>query len=702
MSGIPKFAILEPVSPSPMLRFGVARIQDKAPHPVDVLHGRNTGDPMLADYNSVLELDERVVPAKGTAESSNACDCWAVEVSGGSPKRISITAETERARLFALYHIAACLEKDLPTVEWAIVRKPLIPRRYAWISAGNCWSDVCRPDWFDRDIEDIPGMGFNGVLLTPTPTHGTSIGRQTLPFTLTEGGVEVDRLKLPAFSGMFDRFKSYGLDISLLHQAFIPPQYAMDDVRAHYNGKRALPGLENEIEKCSRAMASAIFEHLPQVDSLLFHSLECEWMWGSAVSMFPSKDDEASERSLDAYLRGLLQACEEHGKELMFWTHVSGISARQIRLMHQVLERHPSVMVVEDHKWQNNTWPHSPVMGHVAEDIRQSVTSRRWGMSIVSTDGEYYGAGALPTAYPDPNVLAAKTAAERGAGMAFVRFNEQSLTPLRTLEDVNAIHVIATSEQWWEPARSMDELWLEWCERRFGASAAPVVVSALKKSEAIIMKGLSAGRQPLIDHSGLSVGCWRPGADNRAWGLFARPGQLMVEKPWDELVCEEMRPWQVNARGVELEDFLRDSAEAQAAAREALREIESVRGELKPEDFDYLTVCFEDARRMMEAIRRAATGVRASADCLRDASEINRRTLEEACAAMEACADRIEKERGVDFCSTHHFMKAVLDGKEYHGYGVPITLRILAGDYRKCIDARPSVTPSACVVHAKQ
>jgi hypothetical protein len=50
---------------------------------------------------------------------------------------------------------------------------------------------------------------------------------------------------------------------------------------------------------------------------------------------------------------------------------------------------------------------------------------------------------------------------------------------------------------------------------------------------------------------------------------------------------------------------------------------------------------------------------------------------------MEACADRIGAERGIDFRSTHHFMKATLYGKEYGGYSVPIALRIIGGFHRE-------------------
>ena len=674
-----KGALLVPVSCPAILKRGIERIENKTPQPVDVIHGCLPDDERVKAYDWVVVL-EKIVTAVGDSLED---DAWAVEVSSEKPAQVSIRARTERARLFALYHIAACLEIGMPVSEWTVERKPLLRKRYGWISAGNCWSDVCRPDWFDRDIEGIPGLGLNGVLLTLTPTHGTSIGRQTLPFTLTEDGVSVDCFKLPAFVQMFERFKSYGLDISLLHQAFTPPQFTMEQVRDHYNGKTVLTGLEAAVEETSEAMAAAIFTHMPQVDRLLFHSLECEWMWGKAVSMFPCKDDDACGRAFEAYLKGQLRACEDHGKTLMFWTHVSGIPARQIRLMHDILERYPDVVVIEDHKWQNNTWPFSPVMGHVADDILEKVTGRRWGMSIVSTDGEYYGAGALPTAYPEPNVLSAETAVKCGAECAFLRFNEQALTPLRTMEDVNGIHLVASSEVWWTPAWSMDDLWINWCSRRFGVDAASAVASALQKSEAIICKGLSAGQQPLIDHSSLLVSSWKPGVRYRAWDLFARPGELLVDKPWDQLTCSEIRPWQVSARGVALDEFLRGSSEAEAAARKGLKEIDSVRTDLTDDDYNYLTTCFEDAILMMEAIRLTATGARASALYMEETSSENRHRLDEACKSMESCADRIESERGPDFRRAHHFFSTTLNGKRYEAYGVPIGLRSIAESYRQ-------------------
>jgi hypothetical protein len=669
----------EPVSA--VLDRGIDRVRRGSPSSVDLIHDRDDHDPLLSGYSWFLVLELREGrPQAGVDSSGLEADAWTVDVRDGRPVRVGIRAGSERARLYALYHIADCLTAGKPPSVWAMSRRPTLLRRYAQVRAGNMFRPHFRPDLFDRDIAELPGLGMNGVILTCIAPTGTPVA-QTIPFALITDGVTVDRFTLPAFRAMLDRIKSYGLDIFLQHQAFVPPPFTVEDAHDHYRGVRELPGFDEAIVKSSRALAESIFTHLPQVDGLLFHSVECGWLWGDAAAIFPCKDDGAGERSFEAYLTGLTDACTAFGKELFFWAHVSGISAKQIRLVHRVLARFPAVVVAEDHAHENDCWPHAPVLGHLPEDLRAEIAGRRFGISIVTTDGEYFGAGALPTAFPDPHILAARTAVMLGAELAWVRLNALSATPLGTLDDINAIHVIAVSEQWWDSPRATSQLWHEWCARRFGVTAAPAVVSALQKSGTIITRGLSAGGIPLIDHSGLPVSVWNPRSTNRAWALFARPGELLVDKTYDDLEGQDFRPWQVGARGVELESFLQQSREAESAAREALREIESVRTALAPEDSAYLSGCFEDALLVIEAVRLTAVAARASAVWLRDGRDASRRELEAACVAMEACADRIVAERGNDFCRLHFFFKTVLHGREYSGYGVPTGLRAIADMY---------------------
>jgi len=400
--------VLSPVGPSALLRRGMERIREKAPGPVDVLHHRAVPDPCLRDYAWVLDLDGYAEPTARNGASAEQDDAWTVEVSDALPKVVRVRGDTERARLYAMYHVADCLAAGKPPATWAAHRRPLVPKRYALVTAGCVWSPVCRPDLFDRDIVELPGMGFNGVIIGCTPTHGSSIGRQTLPFTLTDNGVEVDRFKVPMFQSMFDRIKSYGLDICLFHQAFVPPPFTMEQVRGHYDGQRDLPGFAEAARDGHRALADAIFTHFPQVDALLHHSLECDWFWGNAAAVFPCRDEAAAVRSLDAHLTGLTDACKRHGKDLLYWTHVCGINARQIRLLHEILSRHPSVLVVEDNAWENCCWPHAPpaqIMGVpvavallvrlvVLVVVRDKVGQGEAGEEVVAIEGG--GAGKLP------------------------------------------------------------------------------------------------------------------------------------------------------------------------------------------------------------------------------------------------------------------------------------------------------------------
>ena len=63
---------------------------------------------------------------------------------------------------------------------------------------------------------------------------------------------------------------------------------------------------------------------------------------------------------------------------------------------------------------------------------------------------------------------------------------------------------------------------------------------------------------------------------------------------------------------------------------------------------------------------------------LRIAAKPTVKTLEDACAAMDAYAEEIERQRGPDFRAVHWFMKTVYNGQTYAGYGVPLALRAIA------------------------
>jgi hypothetical protein len=82
-------------------------------------------------------------------------------------------AGSKRAQIYALYHLADCLATGKPSAEWAVERRPRVPKHYGWPSAGNVSSPIFRPDQFKQVIEEMPALGINGVLITCTSMHGT-------------------------------------------------------------------------------------------------------------------------------------------------------------------------------------------------------------------------------------------------------------------------------------------------------------------------------------------------------------------------------------------------------------------------------------------------------------------------------------------------------------------------------------------------
>jgi len=665
---------------TPVLRRGLDRIRQLSPDQVDLLHHRRAEDSLGNEYSWILTVTPLNEPARGK-ETWQDLESWEIEVSAGEPAQIGLNCTGERGRLYALYHIAACLEQGKEPSQWAAERKPLLEKRYAWVGAGNCWYDVYRPDLFEHDLRELPAMGFNGILLVCNETEGTSAGRQPLPLSLTEGGVKVDRYRLRPYQWLFERLKSYALDICIFHQAYLPPQYSLQEVHEYYNGQRDLPGFEEKIKESSRDLAEALFRELPQIDSLLFHSLECAWFWGHAAAMFPSKDDAAAERALRAYLDGLGSACSTAGKDLLFWTHVSGVSPKQLRLMREVVLDYPEVLLLEDQAHENEHWLHCPVMGHVPQDLIEAQSRKRFGLAINTTDGEYYGAGSLPTAYPEPHIRAAQTALELKMELGIVRLNEQSATPLGTLQDINAIHISGVSEKWWTPERPLEELWLEWCARRFSQKAARQVAAALQKSADIMTKGFSVGKMALMNHNGLKDSVWRRG-NNWGFEIFDKPGELIITGDFEDLRPCDLRAWQVEARGASIEDFLRSSKEGENAALEALELLESVKSDLSSEDYTYLTSCFQDSLPLIEGIRSTALAAYATSQLIKKPGEEQKQKKEQACAAMESLADKVEAERGLNFLPVYPIFKITWQGKEYKGYGLPIALRGIAQYFR--------------------
>jgi len=689
---------------SSMTRIAVDRIRELAPGPVDVIHGQ-AADGQRGRYRAVFVLgtpDDRPELDDAWGEERPASgDAHLLKSLGGQPPVVAVSGIGPRGTMYAAYRLANRLAADGGEDERAALagldvrRVPRVERRLAFLSAGSHGGEFFRPMLFRRSLRELPRYGFNGVLLIPSAYHGTAAGRGPLPLETLDGRVVPRVPQIDEWGAALDEIKRYGHEIVICWPAYVPPGYSVDDARAHLAGKKRLPGYEEAAVRYQRALLAAVFDELPQIDGVVFHSLEtigpADGDYGRAAAIFPLANPEIGTRLFRAYLGAIDEVCHERGKRLAFWTHVCGIRGRNVRLLRQVLFDYPRVTVVEDHYWPNAGWPTLPVMGYLPEDLRPTIHTRNpFGMFLITTDGEYYGGGSLPTAYPDPHFEAAREAVRREAELVLIRMGQQDRTRQGLLFHFGEIVPLSASVALWEPCPPLDELWDEWARRRYGARAAPAVVRALKQCETILTQGFTYQGMPLLSHSGVPSYTWRPSdSPHSRFGLFRAPSAPVTGVTnYDELGQADYIPFQVKARSAPIGEFRARQQAALEAADEASRSIEAVRSELRPEDYAHLRRAFEDARWVLGALSRLGEAAHATI-LLRGGGGDNadraalRTQFEDAVKDLESYADRVARERDADFLRPQHFIVDTIDGRRLRAPPLPVTLEAIAAGYRK-------------------
>jgi hypothetical protein len=567
-------------------------------------------------------------------------------------------------------------------------RKPLVPNRVATVSACTNLGERYPPGLFDRTVEQLPSLGFNGVMVMISTVHGTSAGRDLLP------QIVGDPEKTKAWSAMFDRIEALGLNIYLSFAPIIPPEFTKEQVKAYYAGQRELDGLPARIRAVTEAQADAVFTALPQVDGLMLHSLELEELWGpNVVSPYPAKDVPAAERALGAYLNGLQAACQKHQKQAWFWTHVWGVTTVQIRSIRSVLREHPEVVPIEDHLWPNNGWPTLPLLGYLPPDLRDELKApRRFGIYLDTTDGEYFGAGNMLSSYPDPHWRAAVDSVERGAHVVLVRLNVLDRTSRGTLFGLNGIMPTAVARALWAPRPSLDEVWRDWAADLFGREAAPHVVAALKETATVLTKGFSYRGMYLLEHSTISQHRWRP---TTSWRGDARTpligpptGRPLYDADAGSVPAQESIGWQIRPTSGRIADFEQNQAEARAAVERATAALQAAKPHLSDSDYEHLHEACVNTQWMLKAVHQLgllahAANVVMTAD-RRDPQQLQAWAKE--IGNLQGLAARIEQEFGDDYLTTHDFIRVTLDGQKRHGPSLAMCLRAVAQTHQRTLN----------------
>jgi hypothetical protein len=659
---------------------GVKRLSNAIDCPLDILHGTTFGPDLLQRYRLIVRI-------RLNRSCSEPLDAYRLRsILEPSATVVVVSSVNARGVLFACHDLSHRIVKRDSLSNINLTRRPLVRRRLALLPPSTRFGKHFQPELFWRSLEELPRLGMNGVLVVPAKTHGVPAGMTSLPLRFLNGEFRSIQPELGEWRSVFQRIEAAGQDIFLLCSPLIPPEFSAEQVRDHYQGNTTLTEYDVKAEATLRAFLCELFDELPEVDGVVFHSLELGELWDGAVSMFPARDVSAACNAFNAYLTALESVCRERGKTPCFWNHVGGLDGATLVRIRQEIVRHAEVVNLEDAYWPNAGWPMVPLLGYLPEPWRTEIHQRgRFGMFLEHTDGEYYGGGILPVVYSRPAYEAAHEAVRRGAEITVLRLNEHDETGLGTLFSSTAVLFEMAASQLWSPSRSPEYVWSDVCTRLYGENAASVVEKALRRSKSILLDGFTLGGFPLLDHEGVNPCHWLRG--NMAFRLFAMPGTPVVDGSHARLRGEEFTAWQSGSKATSMEVFQARNAKARAQAEAGLGEILSAQSLLEPADFCRLRDTFADAIVVLDTLRLLGQAAHA-ANLLRNDSDEGTDSdsqLSEALQKLEARADWIEATKGPSFLRVHEFVVIRSKDVTYAGPSLAESLRIIHEDYGRIL-----------------
>lgn len=599
------------------------------------------------------------------------------------PLVLCLAGKTDRAILYAAHKLATLLETRQDLAQISVVQKPLLPHRIALVPASTQFGRFFRPGLFEESIAQLPALGANGVLIVPAKTHGTTAGLSSPPFRFQDGSVTFAESEVLEWQTAFDKIKAQGLDIFLLCPAWIPPGFRRQEVRDYYDGKTVLAGYESAAAAGMSLMLSTLFDHLPQIDGVVLHSLELPEMWESAVSIFPCEDRGIGESVLHGYLNAIAAACAAKRKIPCFWTHVSGVDGPMILQLKKITSAHPEIITIEDSYWPNAGWPFLPFMGYLPDSVRQNARS---ALFSTTTDGEYYGGAKLPITFADPFYKASREAVALKKEMVIVRLHEHDETVWGSLQSLSGVLVRAGLLPLWTPTPDLAEIWRDWIQSRFRSAAAEKIESALHLGDDILLHGLTPFGMYFMDHESIPSHLWAPGSPN--FRLFSRPGTPLVGKTWDGIQAVGFILWQSKPVAISISQFRDSQAKARAAAERGSREIERLYPMLREKDYHYLRKCFDDALTVLAAIRLLGEAAWTANLVLDNYDQVPnpREQARTAISDLEHFAS-VLMAKDPDFFRTHEFIKTNGQGTTYIAPSLPLSLKAIAADYKKLISS---------------
>jgi len=427
---------------------------------------------------------------------------------------------------------------------------------------------------------------------------------------------------------------------------------------------------------------TSLLDILPEIDCLDFVNSEGVDYDGLRVFVSPC-DDAVCSKVLDTYLKVISEVFLQRGKKVCTLVHNCGIIGRSMPILREIYAAYPEITVIEDDYWNNNIWLAGPLFGYLPEGEIDKISQRSsFGVSSL-VDAEFFGGGQLPTATPEPIVLAAKAAHKLNADLHMLRLNMHDQTKYGGAPfNINEIMLVAGARYCWNPEPDMDDLWEEWCVRKYGHQAAEMLLPILKQSYELMCKGFAIQKLDVLFGWHLAPKAWL-GKITTNWNrfdLFRKPGILLADKTeYDEVDSGDFAAWQCRSKSVPIAEVRNDQREAMTLIECALEAVEQANPHLKSDDSEYLQEIYTNAQVILEAVMRCCDAAYATQIMLDNYDNVNdpQAAFEEALKNLEQYADVALIQKGVSF----------LDGGA-NNPPLHEALRQIADGYRKIVNER--------------
>ncbi len=542
-------------------------------------------------------------------------DSYLIKTISSQPLIIIASGLNERGTLYAAYHLADLLKSKADVLKLDLFFQPKVSQRYVSFGATTHGRKYYQPSLYYKSLKELPRYSYNGVLIYPG--GGTPIARRSSPVAENEDGVLSSNAEnTKEWKEMFNEIKKYQHDIMMTIPPIVPIGYSNKEIKDYYAGGPEPEEYISKLKAHFKQYLKLLNHDYPEIDSYLFNSTEGA-TFGRNERFFGPPDPKHfsnqsylsnNEKIMKAYFDVLTEVFKSDISKVSFWTHSFGLTSEGIVKMREVLFQYPGVLILEDDYWNNNLWPFDiPAMKYLPEDLRAKIhTKNPFGLFQIATDGEYYGGGSLPNAYPGSHIRSAKEAINRNARMVIQRIDLHDRTPYGTLFGTMEIVPLMASKQLWDPVPAEPQIWQEWATRRFGKLAAPFVVHALQKSENILLNGLSCnGIDLLAVGSEFAPRLWSKDEDGLSrFSLFGEPNKPFVKKSRNDVIySEEYTAFQMNTHSIPIKTFIANQNSAMQSVQSSLAEIEKAKPYLEQQDYKMLNDIFINAQQVLAALR---------------------------------------------------------------------------------------------------